>query len=583
MSRGDFDNTVQQVLDRTDLVAIISEYVQLKKSGHDSYSGLCPFHEESAPSFSVSRKKGVYYCFGCKASGNAITFLSETLGIPRSEALRKLAEKAGVELPKQGGKQADVIQRDRDLLRQVMNTASIEFKRLLGSQSGEAARAYLQGRGMNADTIEAFGLGFGGGIRDLGSSIAALPGGMRAAASSGLLARSSDTYNRFHSRIIFPIRTSDATVVGFGGRWIGEADEKSPKYLNTSQNPLFQKGKLLYGLDRARQGIRKQKFSILVEGNFDVLAMHQAGFSNTVAPLGTSVTYDQVMTLARLGRRLVVLFDGDSAGRKAVLRLAGLCAQAGLDGRVAALPTGEDPDSMIAAGRGDEIRASIDKAVPIFDYFIRTLQLEYGTGPEAITIIAGKLRDLTEVVRNRLTLEAMVDRASQIMRVDRRNLARVLYQTRKPDDVKIPDKAMTGPEMDLLEHLLRDPLMIDTVIENGGETLLKNAELSDFLKDLITAYEDGQDIAQMLAAGALPPAIKDRLMKAVMQPVTEIQQGSTYAMNQVLLSLKIKEKEEERRNLIQEIRNGKGDETARKKAWELRKTIEILRTQRKQK
>ena len=581
MPLKNFNLIVQQILEKTDLVEIISESVQLKKSGRDSYSGLCPFHEESAPSFSVSRKKGVYYCFGCKASGNAITFLSETLGISRAEALRKLAERAGVELPDNSGKKADIVQHDREVLRSVMSTAAMEFRRLLNSPAGEAARGYLQDRGMKGETIEAFGLGFGGNVHDLSQKLRTLPGGVRAAASAGLLARSSDTYNRFHSRIIFPIRTSDSTVVGFGGRWVGEGD--APKYLNTSQNPLFQKGKLLYGLDQARQTIRKQKLSILVEGNFDVLTMHQAGLKNTVAPLGTSVTFDQIMTISRLGRHLKVLFDGDSAGRKAALRLAGMCAQAGLDGRVAVLPRGEDPDSMILAGREAEIIEALDKAVPIFDYFIRSLQQEYGTGPEAITIVAGKLRDLTQVVQNRLTLDAMVDRAAQLMRVDRRNLSRSLYQTRKPNVNPQPVVHIHGPEIDLIEILLKDPLVVDMAIEKGVETLVKDPELAGFLERLITAYEDRQDIAQILVTSELSTTVKDRLMKAIMNPVSEDEMGSTYALNQVLLTLQIRDLKQELKALVQKIRDDQADEASKKKKWELKREIERLRSQIKQK
>ncbi len=584
MPRGDFNIAVQQVLERTDIVDIISEYVQLKKSGRDAYSGLCPFHEETAPSFSVNRAKGVYYCFGCKASGNAITFLSEMLGISRGEAISKLAERTGVQLPQYDRKHADVIRHDRDVLRQVMDITAREFRGLLGNSTGKIARQYLDKRKMAPDTIERFGLGFGGGTGDLVGKLRTIQGGLRMAASCGVVNRGPDTYNRFHSRLVFPIRSSDGTVVGFSGRWLGEGD--APKYLNTSENPLFHKGKLLFGLDQARQSIRKSGYTILVEGNFDVLAMHQNGFANTVAPLGTSVTHDQIRTIARLGRRLVVLFDGDSAGRKAALRLAGLCAQAGVDGRVAVLPRGEDPDSMLAAGRKNEIRKAVDEAIPIFDYYILTLQAEYGTGPDAITLLAGRLRELTSVVKNRLTLEAMIDRAARLLRVDRRNLARTLYQTRQAGDARTTaatSHRFKGPEADLVEWMLRDPGLTDIVIENGGETLISDPQLADLVRQLILAYEEGNDFAGLVADSDVPSGLKDRLMSAVMDTEPVDRQTSAHALNQVLLSLELRNCETRLRKLTARIKNGDGEDGARKQAWELSRRINALRMELKRK
>lgn len=368
--RGD-DEGVARVRERANIVEVISRFIALKRSGRN-HMGLCPFHGEKTPSFSVSGERGFFHCFGCGESGDVFKFLMKIEGLTFPEALERLAQEVGIELPRRTRDPERDDAKERHLR---ANAVAAEYFRraLWGERSGEVVRAYLHEREIREPTAQAFGLGFApaqGLVRAFENESVAIAD----AEAVGLIARSRDGgwYDRFRNRLMFPIHDLSGRVVGFGGRLLVSA-EGQPKYLNSPESPLFHKGRLLYGLTSARDAVRKSDDVIVVEGYVDVLALAQAGIGNAVAPLGTALTADQVRLLHRFTDRIVVLFDGDDAGRSAAARSFAVFAEAGLFADGVFLPQGEDPDSFVRREGAAAMRARLDGRTPLVDHYLESL------------------------------------------------------------------------------------------------------------------------------------------------------------------------------------------------------------------
>jgi DNA primase len=375
------NNLIQQLLDRVNLVELISRDVKLRHNGRN-WVGLCPFHSDSAPSFSVSQEKGLYHCFGCKEGGNALTYVKKTRGLTAGDAIEELARFAGVERPADWRGNAEVYREKkekRDLMFECNDAAQLWFASRLRAPEAQAARDYLTQRGLDRDSIIQFGIGFApleGGLRDVlstkGLSIAA-------AIEAGLLRRYQDSNavaEPFRNRITFPIRNPNGRIAGFSARTM-DAEAKAAKYIISSDSEVYQKGSLLYGFWEAREGIRHRGGAILVEGQMDVIAMHRAGFVNTVAPLGTALTRQQLQILRRLGDSVTVLFDGDGAGRKAARRAVGMLLEEGLNGRVANPPDKADPDSILKTQGAPALQALVDAAMPALEWLVKQLASQH--------------------------------------------------------------------------------------------------------------------------------------------------------------------------------------------------------------
>ena len=342
------EELIEEVRERNDIVDVISGYVSLKKKGA-SYFGLCPFHNEKTPSFSVSREKQIYYCFGCGQGGDVYGFLMEYNRQTFSEALQELAGRAGMELPEQEQTPREKQEADARLILKEMNKAAAVYFHwnLLHSKRGDKARAYLEDRGVSPEMIRHFGLGYADLYRD------DLYQYLRGKGFTDLQMKESSlvtidsvkgSYDRFFNRVMFPIMDVNQRVVGFGGRVMGEGE---PKYLNSRETILFDKGRNLYGLNYARRS--RENAIILCEGYMDVIALHQAGFTNAVAPLGTAFTTGQAMLLKRYAQEVILAFDSDSAGVKAALRALPILRDAGLRGKVLSMKPYKDPDELIKA------------------------------------------------------------------------------------------------------------------------------------------------------------------------------------------------------------------------------------------
>lgn len=364
------DSFKQDLLNRVDIVEVVSRHVPLKKSGAN-YLGLCPFHSEKTPSFTVSPAKQFYHCFGCGAHGNAIGFLMAYSSLGYVEAVKALADSAGMKMPEWQPRSADAAarrQRETDLL-PVMERA-MEFYRAELRKSPRAI-AYLKGRGVSGEIAARYRIGYApADWQALRAAFADYDD--RALVAAGLVVESEGRrYDRFRDRVMFPIHNLRGAVVGFGGRVLGEGE---PKYLNSPETPLFEKGREVYGLALAREAIRTTGRVIVVEGYMDVIGLARAGIDHALAPLGTAITTEQLEQLWRLAAEPVLCLDGDAAGLRAAERAAELALPLlgpGRSLRFVLLPEGEDPDSLVQRQGGDALRAALERPLSLVDFLWR--------------------------------------------------------------------------------------------------------------------------------------------------------------------------------------------------------------------
>ena len=353
MASGGFSqNVLERIRRDSDLVGLISQYISLKKSGQN-YTGLCPFHEEKTPSFSVSPAKQVFHCFGCHAGGDTFSFIMKMEGQTFSQTVRYLADRMGIDLQEERKPLRDRVG-DRPWLYRLQGEALQFFHRnLLHHPQAKTAREYLAGRGIQQDSIEAFHLGFAlpswNSLQTTLSHAGWTPGQLNEAGL--VIPRNEDTsgslgfYDRFRNRIIFPIPDLEGRILGFGGRTL-DPDGK-PKYLNSPETAVFSKGKLLYGLEKGREAILKTGFLIVVEGYFDVISAHHLGIRNIVATLGTALTEAHLRIIRRFTHKIKLIFDPDTAGIRAAIRSTEIIAPSGIEAHVIQLPEGKDPDAFL--------------------------------------------------------------------------------------------------------------------------------------------------------------------------------------------------------------------------------------------
>ncbi|MDO4324179.1 MAG: DNA primase [Lachnospiraceae bacterium] len=369
------DDIVEEVRSRNDIVDVISGYVKLQRKG-SSYFGLCPFHNEKSPSFSVSPSKQMYYCFGCGAGGNVFTFVMEYENYTFPEALKLLAERAGVSLPEQEYSEEARKQRDlKSSVRDINKMAARYFYYLLRSPQGTKAMQYLKGRELSDETMQKFGLGYAGPYSDALYRYLKKQGiSDQLLKESGLMQvnEKQGMYDKFWNRVMFPIMDVNNKVIGFGGRVMGDA---KPKYLNSPETVIFDKSRNLYGLNFARTS--KKKYLLVCEGYMDVISMHQAGFTNAVASLGTALTSQHAALLKRYTDEVILTYDSDEAGVRAALRAIPLLKTAGVSTKVLHMDPYKDPDEFIKALGTEAFQERIDQAENSFLFELSVLQKSY--------------------------------------------------------------------------------------------------------------------------------------------------------------------------------------------------------------
>jgi len=413
------DETIQLLRQRADLVALVSETVKLTRRGR-SWLGLCPFHKERTPSFYVTPERGVFHCFGCGEHGNALSFVMKTEGLTFPDAVRRLAERLGIEVEETGSDQEKreqgAVRRARDELYEVGAAAAVYYETMLQRHpDARVAHEELQRRELvvataddaTAQALRAFRLGYApAGWDGLATYLREQGMSLTAAERVGLvLARSSGSgyYDRFRNRLMFAICDVQGRVVGFSGRVLadprtGVTDQETGKYINSPESPIFQKGQHVFGLFQARQAIRKTGEAIVVEGNFDVVSLHARGIGHVVAPLGTAFTEAQAQILKRYAPTVVLLFDGDRAGKKALRAAREPCQKAGLAAKAALLPLGTDPDELARTHGIEAVQRVVHAAKGLLEHLIAATLDETFVRADAQERSA-RMRDVLELIR----------------------------------------------------------------------------------------------------------------------------------------------------------------------------------------
>ena len=425
------DDVIEEVRSRNDIVDVISGYVKLQRKG-SSYFGLCPFHSEKSPSFSVSRDKQMYYCFGCGAGGNVLSFIMEYENFSFPEALKMLADRAGMALPEPEYSAEARRQRDlKESVREINKMAANYFYYMLRSPQGERALQYLMNRGLTEGTIKRFGLGYAGQYSD------ALYKYLKGKGISDQLLRESGLmqvnekhgmYDKFWNRVMFPILDVNNKVIGFGGRVMGDG---KPKYLNSPETVIFDKSRNLYGLNYARTA--KKRYMLVCEGYMDVISMHQAGFTNAVASLGTALTSQHATLLKRYTDEVILTYDSDEAGVRAALRAIPLLKEAGISTKVLHMEPYKDPDEFIKALGTEAFQERIDRAENSFLFEVLVLQKSYDMkDPDSKTRffqeVAAKIAGLELEIERENYIEAITGRYQISFEGLRRMVMNVLMQ-----------------------------------------------------------------------------------------------------------------------------------------------------------
>jgi DNA primase len=385
------DEVIAEIRSRADIVAVIGQHVQLRKAGRN-WKGLCPFHGEKTPSFNVSPDKGFFYCFGCQKKGDVFTFVMELEGKSFTEVAEQLAARYGIEVPRiEESPELRRARGERAAMLDLNKLATAFFRDVLADPvRGEPGRAYLAKRGVGDEIATKFQLGYAPpDWHALADHLQDKRVDLELAVKLGLIARqprAGGFYDRYRDRLVCPVIVPGGDVVGFSARILNsvpaaDGHGEAPKYINSPESTVYKKSKLLFGLAQAREALSTRKRAVLVEGNFDVISLHQAGFTEVVAPLGTAITIEQILQLKRLTDRVVLLYDGDRAGYNATLHALQLCVEADVEVLVASRPGnarsggagplsgGVDPDSLVAGGGAEQLRELVDRAQGGIEYF----------------------------------------------------------------------------------------------------------------------------------------------------------------------------------------------------------------------
>ncbi|MBP3951284.1 DNA primase [Bacillus suaedae] len=488
MSKRIPEEKVEQVRRSADIVEVISDHVQLKKQGRQ-YIGLCPFHGEKSPSFSVSPDKQLYHCFGCGAGGNAFSFLMELEGLTFVESVSQLAKRFNIELPETEIGEHSSGDRPQEAMRSAHEIAASTYHHVLMlTEQGSSGRQYIKERGFSREQLEHFQIGFAPDRWDALTTILTKKAfDLKMMASASLLGEresGGQFYDRFRNRVMFPIWDGQGNVIAFGGRTI--TDEK-PKYLNSSESPIFQKGKTLYGLHLARPSIRKQGSIVLFEGYVDVIAAWGAGIANGVATLGTSLTEEQAKLIRRNAESVLLCYDSDKAGTEAAFKNANLLQQEGCIVKIAQMPEGNDPDDYIRQFGAERFKNDvIGSSLTLMAFKMQFLRKGKNLNDESermqyIESVLAEMSSLTRAVERdhylrqiaeefSLSLDALKQEQNQLYRAKEKQYKAKENRSplKKPLESKKLLPAYHNAERLLLAHMMREEQVAELVQERLG-------------------------------------------------------------------------------------------------------------------
>ncbi|MBW1672977.1 MAG: DNA primase [Deltaproteobacteria bacterium] len=497
----DSSEAKEEVKKTADIVEVIGQYVELKKRGQN-HIGLCPFHSERSPSFTVNQSKQIYHCFGCGRGGDVFTFWMEYHNSDFPQSLKSLAERYNIPLPQKRDLYADRKKTElKEQLFKINDLAGRYFHNILvKSANGKPGRDYFSRRYISQETIAQFRLGYVVNKWDgLLSYLKSKNCSLDRAAKAGLLIpkNNKEYYDRFRGRIMFPIFDLNHHSIGFGGRIL---DDSLPKYINTPETPIYHKGYSLYGLDSAFEDIRKKDLTIIVEGYMDMLVLRQHGISNVVASLGTALTSDQIRRLKGYTKNVIVLFDPDDAGREAALKSFPLFLNEGISAKVVVLPQGEDPDSFVNKHGSDAFKKVLERAAPIFDFYLDQTLAHMGHG------VDGQIKALSEVLPVFMNLGQGATRFLYVHRFAEKtgiNEATVWEELKHREGTRtngrdIPqlkskffetqDPRKYGSDLPFFNLLLHYPEKIDTFRDQEWELIVSDPEIIAIIKVVMEKF-----------------------------------------------------------------------------------------------
>jgi DNA primase len=531
---------IDDVRERTNIVDIVRRFVELKRAGTGSWKGLCPFHAEKTPSFNVHEQRQYFHCFGCGEKGDVFSFLTKIEQRSFMEVLRDLARDAGVDMPESKQSPAERMaaaeaESERERMLRAMEAATSFFEAQLAGPSGSAARAYLDKRGISQELRARFRLGYAPASWDaLQKHLAALQIPNTLSEQLGLVgANERGRYDFFRDRVMLPVLDRQKRPVGFSSRLL-DPDAKERKYVNSPDSPLFHKKENLYGLHVALEAIRRTGTAIVVEGNFDVLSLHQAGIEEAVAPMGTALTGEQVKLICRAAKRIVVVFDGDNAGARAAEKAIPVAVEAGLffaeadaDGRVAQMPAGVDPDDFVREQGAEAFRTLVDGARPMLDHLIQqaaddaTIPGKAETARRVVEVLAKVKNPLVRDLYQRELAAKLGVPVPQVARMvrdaafDRRASG---PQAGRAEPVAQPGPTREPPrdEIDLLTLLVNRPELATSEDAGRALELLIDPDVRQFCRLALEAAQRGERTDVPAWLDACPAETRAAIGSAVM-------------------------------------------------------------------
>ena len=572
---------IDDLVQRIDIIEVISNQIEIKKAGRE-YKGLCPFHTEKTPSFTVSQEKGFYHCFGCGAHGTALGFLMDYGNQTFIEAIEELSKIAGVEIPKT--KQDRAKNKKNKSLQEL--TAEIMGQFIQNLSQSEKAIAYLKNRNIDGKTAKKFSIGFANDswddiLKKFGTSDTRV----KKLLDCGLIIKKDDSgyYDRFRNRIMFPIRDNKGNVLGFGGRII---DDGEPKYLNSPETQLFKKGQLLYGMFESKEALRSSSEAIIVEGYTDVIALSMNGFGNALATLGTATTDTHIKNVFRFANKITFCFDGDRAGKDAAWKTCEICLPnltAKKEVGFLILPDNQDPDQIIASSGPQLLKKLLDDALPLSDFLIQTIKKEFAVNTiNGRAMAAEKSMSLVNKIPGGIYKDLMIEKIASELKMKVSQLKNIRTQARMGN---IQRKSSPLKEKDYR----RRPSLIRQAIKIliHYPDLAKNINLEKtfhFIDDKgIKVFDEILNFIQSresIKSATISEHFQDKnirvqLKKMIAEPLLISEQEATNELNEIVTRLYEKNQNAEFKALVNKAKENELSQTERDRFLELTKSIKI--------
>jgi DNA primase len=563
------ERTIDEIRDRTDILGVVGKYVTLKKAGRN-FLGLCPFHAEKTPSFSVNPEKGIYKCFGCGKGGSAITFLMEIEGMSFVDAVRDLAGRCGVRIPEEAGKKAGSDD-PTAVLFAVNESARAYFAENLTGAGGAKAAEYLKKRGLTAESVRTFQIGYAPpGWEGLVSHLkrAGRPERLLIAAGLASEGKRGGAYDRFRDRIMFPIRDHRERCVGFGGRNIGP-DE--PKYLNSPETAIYHKGEVLYGLDVTRDEIRKTGCAVIVEGYLDLIALFQAGVKNVAATLGTALTKQHLDRLSKFTRQAVLIFDPDEAGMKAAERTLPLFGEGEMYARAAVLPEGLDPDDFVRKNGAEAFLDIVDAARDLFDFVIeRVFERHNLDTTGGVSLALDESAAIIGVIRKKADQDLYIRTVTERLGVREESVRDAVARLKKKGAARhrnrseAPETSSGFNPMTAEARLFKVAVNFPAVLADAGLTerhlgLFEDEVLRRLVGEMLSAAARGEGFRPAsLIESVASPALRDELIGLSFVDSDEIEDNAaaTEIARECIGHLEEKERKRRLREITRTLKEG---------------------------